>query len=321
MSETEPRCSTPCDDDCEAVCHEDHVPGHKKAHWPYDCPAAERYGWGGSDFIAAAVKRLREERDRVKAELDARIAAESADVAAGSYAGRAEEAEAARDAVQAEATLLRRALIGRRHFPAGVMRTPMDERTEAIRARWDEFCFSGPSETDRERDQVIGWLLDRMDSATGRAEKAEAALAEMRERHDVLGQTRAEIAIELRDAARWHPDNAAWTQDMDQAARIVEIGTDAYAAENGLPRLGAFIRASHCPWCGAPQQLDGDGLVPSHEHPVYFDECPGTHRRPADVTPRTAPERASDEQGEREGHGPNAFGGRCRNDTSGNSRA
>lgn len=136
-------------------------------------------------------------------------------------------------------------------------------------------------------------------AATARAEQAEAALAEMRERHDVLGQTRAEIAIELRDAARWHPDNAAWTQDMDQAARIVEIGMDAYAAENGLPRLGGFILTSHCPWCGAPQQLDGDGLVPSHEHPVYFDECPGTHRRPADATPRTALERAADEQGVR----------------------
>ena len=94
---------------------------------------------------------------------------------------RAEAAEAARDAIQAEATLLRRALIGRRTFPVGVMRTPMDERTEAIRASWDEFCFSGPSETDRERDQVIGWLLDRMDSATERAERAEAALAELRE--------------------------------------------------------------------------------------------------------------------------------------------
>lgn len=59
-------CSTPCDPDCDAVCHEDHVPGHKKQHWPYDCPAAERYSWGGSDFIAAAVKRLRGERDMAR---------------------------------------------------------------------------------------------------------------------------------------------------------------------------------------------------------------------------------------------------------------
>jgi len=58
-----PVCSTPCDPDCDAVCHEDHTAGHKKQHWPYDCPAAERYDWGGSDFIVAAVKRLRAERD------------------------------------------------------------------------------------------------------------------------------------------------------------------------------------------------------------------------------------------------------------------
>lgn len=122
----------------------------------------------------------------------------------------------------------------------------------------------------REREQLLT-MTERqrgdLKTATARAEQAETALAELRGRYDVLGQTRAEIAIELRNAARWHPDNAAWTQDMDQAAQIVEIGMDTYATENGLPRLGGFIR----------------------EH--------------ADATPRTAPERAADEQGDGEGGG------------------
>lgn len=69
-----PVCSTSCDPNCDAVCHEDHVAGHKKKHWPYDCPAADRYGWGGSDFIAAAVKRLRGERDGARQQLAAMTA-------------------------------------------------------------------------------------------------------------------------------------------------------------------------------------------------------------------------------------------------------
>lgn len=75
-----------------------------------------------------------------------------------------------------------------------------------------------------------------------RAEAAERDLAELRARHDVMGQTRAEVAHELRDARRWYPDNAYWTQDIAQAARIVEIGLDRYAEENRLPRLGGFVR-------------------------------------------------------------------------------
>lgn len=61
--ETLPVCSTACDPDYDAVCHEDHAAGHKKKHWPYDCPAADRYGWGGDQFTADAIKRLRGERD------------------------------------------------------------------------------------------------------------------------------------------------------------------------------------------------------------------------------------------------------------------
>lgn len=68
-------CPTTCDPDCDAVCHEDHVAGHKKDHWPYDCPAANRYGWGGSDFIAAAVNRLKAERDQARIERDAAVLA------------------------------------------------------------------------------------------------------------------------------------------------------------------------------------------------------------------------------------------------------
>lgn len=62
-----PICSTSCDDDCDAVCHESHVAGHKKRHWPYDCPAVDRYDWG-SPFVANAVMRLRAERNQAQAQ-------------------------------------------------------------------------------------------------------------------------------------------------------------------------------------------------------------------------------------------------------------
>lgn len=93
-----------------------------------------------------------------------------------------------------------------------------------------------------------------------RAETAECELADLRARHDVMGRTRAEIAHELRDARRWYPDNAYWTQDMAQAARIVEIGLDRYAEENRLPRLGGFVREPRIvgQWEAAEQQLRGN---------------------------------------------------------------
>lgn len=33
------KCPTPCDDDCEAECHQWHVPRWKRDHQPEDCPA------------------------------------------------------------------------------------------------------------------------------------------------------------------------------------------------------------------------------------------------------------------------------------------
>lgn len=32
-----PRCPTPCDDDCEAVCHEAHAADFKRCHDPVEC--------------------------------------------------------------------------------------------------------------------------------------------------------------------------------------------------------------------------------------------------------------------------------------------
>jgi hypothetical protein len=163
-----PVCSTPCDPDCDAVCHEDHIAGHKKQHWPYDCLAAERYSWGGLDFIAAAVKRLRGERDEARARLAAATA-------------RAEKAEAEVE------RLLRRDAV----------------QTEAIRA------------------------------AKGLAN--------------------------------------CWRQ-LAEAADAAQDGLDA--TETG--------GEGNCPWCGTRQRLDADGMVSSHEHPTYCNECPGTTRRPSD---------------------------------------
>lgn len=45
---------------------------------------------------------------------------------------------------------------------ADVMHVPMADRTAAIHAKYMAFGFSGPTDADRERDQVIGWLLDQL---------------------------------------------------------------------------------------------------------------------------------------------------------------
>lgn len=97
------------------------------------------------------VRAMYAEYDRVKTELDARIAAESADAAAGSYAGRAEEAEA--KLVVAESM---RAWLG-------------TEATKLLAEREAAMAYAREVEAKR-------------DVATARAEQAEAALAEMRER-------------------------------------------------------------------------------------------------------------------------------------------
>jgi len=102
-----PVCSTPCDPDCDAVCHEDHAAGHKKQHWPYDCPAAEQYFdeyFRGTDgFVAEVIKRLRAERDAATAR------AESATVLPERWRALIAERDAAvRRAEEAEARLAER---------------------------------------------------------------------------------------------------------------------------------------------------------------------------------------------------------------------
>ena len=118
-----------------------------------------------------------------------------------------------------------------------------------------EIAASWPDEQPQDEQDALAEARAERDAANERAEAAERALEEMRGRDDVMGYTRAEIAHELRDARRWHPDNAAWTQDMDQAARIVEIGMDGYAEENQLPRLGGFVRE---PRVGSEQKASDD---------------------------------------------------------------
>jgi len=53
---------------------------------------------------------------------------------------------------------------GRQGEPTGVMTTPVAGRTEAIRLRYGQHAFSGPTDTERERDQVIGHLLGELDN-------------------------------------------------------------------------------------------------------------------------------------------------------------
>lgn len=45
-----------------------------------------------------------------------------------------------------------------------VMTLPYRDRLSAIRAKYKAFGFSGPTAQDRERDQVIGFLLDELES-------------------------------------------------------------------------------------------------------------------------------------------------------------
>lgn len=122
--------------------------------------------------IGMAIRALVAERDaaevelsRVKAELNARIAAESADAAAGSYAGRAEEAEA--KLVVAENM---RAWLG-------------TEATKLLAEREAAMAYAREVEAERNAE-------------TARAEKAEAALAEMRDR---LGKPVVQWAVMLDD--------------------------------------------------------------------------------------------------------------------------
>jgi hypothetical protein len=51
-------CPTPCDDDCEAFCHESHNVGYKRTHWPEDCPGHP---------LRAALAAAEAERDAYKA--------------------------------------------------------------------------------------------------------------------------------------------------------------------------------------------------------------------------------------------------------------
>ena len=44
MSEPESYCPTPCDDDCDADCHEWHEVAYKREHDPYTCPGATESG-------------------------------------------------------------------------------------------------------------------------------------------------------------------------------------------------------------------------------------------------------------------------------------
>lgn len=184
--------------------------------------------------LAICERRAREveaERDRVKAELDARIGAESADAAAGSYAGRAEEAEA-------EVERLRAA-----------NKTNADEYDAALLAIHEA------------RDH---WQ-ERAVAESERAEKAEAALAGMRER---LGNAEVEWA------ARWREPN----------------GEEVYRSSDTEADARHFVRL----WRerGLPGYVTGLEVVSA-----LIGEWQSAE------TPRTALERAADEQGDGEGGG------------------
>lgn len=162
-----PACSTPCDPDCDAVCHEDHTAGHKKQHWPYDCPAAERYDWGGSDFIAAAVKRLCGERDAALAR------AESATVLPERW----------------------RALIAERNAA--------NERAEKA-GRASRLLLDGQNELDRQRAKTDAATHAEFEAAMNelreRAKKAETLCAERVEAARQREETQREASI--RDGLR-----------------------------------------------------------------------------------------------------------------------
>jgi hypothetical protein len=46
---TEPTCPTPCDRDCEQLCHEVHEVEWKRDHRPEDCPAQSHPAALGQD--------------------------------------------------------------------------------------------------------------------------------------------------------------------------------------------------------------------------------------------------------------------------------
>ncbi len=127
-----------------------------------------------ADWVNPLLKELK----RTRAELAARVEAESADAAAGSYAGRAEEAEA-------ENRELRTKLATR-----GDLMNGLDAEVERLRAG---------AEIDR---LTIEKLSAAHDAATARAEQAEAALAELRQEWGVANEAFASIPFPSEAHAR-----------------------------------------------------------------------------------------------------------------------
>lgn len=184
---------------------------------------------------------LRTELARVKAELGARIAAESADAAAGSYAGRAEEAEA-------EVKRLR------------------DELSAA-----HGLCDATQTTLNAEFELSCRFRTER-DVATARSEKAEAALAEMRERLAELGEPETEWGHQI------HSRRDDYVGDAVPQA-------DETAARYAVSHLNTQVLPWHL-----------RATLVRHEVLRYETEW-----RDADATLCTALERAADEQGDGEG--------------------
>jgi hypothetical protein len=162
----------------------DYVRSHDHAGTFACCSAHAAADW---------VNPLLRELKRTRAELSAHHAAESADAAAGSYAGRAEAAEFERNEQRARATIAEAATTALR----GQRNAAKDraEQAEAEVARLREtvaLLREGMRLSDQQRneldevtrsetDELLDELRTGRDAAIARAEQAEAALAEIGE--------------------------------------------------------------------------------------------------------------------------------------------
>lgn len=63
--------------------------------------------------------------------------------------------------------------------PDSITTLPAEQRTAAIRARYNDMSYSGPTPADRERDTVIGHLLDHTENLTSQLAQAQARVEDL----------------------------------------------------------------------------------------------------------------------------------------------
>lgn len=194
------------------------------------------------------------------------------------------------------------------------------ERAEVVEARvqyLDEEALRLQRTIDEARKQRDDWH-DEAGRQRDRAEKAEAALAAQRQEHRAAYL----VVMEERDDAR-NRLRAETAVAKELLQRNVELGTRADNAEAALAELRERLGNAEVAWAARWREPNGEEIYRSSNTEAdarHFVRLWRERGLPGYVTglevvsaligewqnaetPRTTPERAADEQGEREGGG------------------